>query len=537
MNGDDAAEAFAKAHPATADRLTQKGVDPDVERLVEGFAYLATKIESVLDSTAEDAALHSTELLAPELLRPFPSATIVEVSPGDAPIADVAAGAEFASVTVDGSRVRFVAHAPFTLSSRRVEGVKLGWSKKHETQTLDVVLSETRFSPRRENLRLHISSELQTSLSLIAWLDQHLDGIEIGETELSPSAVRLWGLRPEEALLPSEPLEHPGYRLLRELLLLPSKFSFFEVTLPELPAGRLTLRFRFTTPLPSNVSFANDALRTNCVPVVNAVSAMGEPVAPSLELPQVRLRPAGMPNGEIYAVRDATARANDGSVVPLSSATAFGPGDLSYSLHRSPCASGRGVDFALSLNTRGDTRHYVVSTDLWVTNRNAAESLGLGDVRGVAPFGAYRNIAAVTPYRSPTHGLALLQRSLAFLTMTARPTVSLDVLRSLFYLFDLHAVVDAQARRAYEKRNASLHGARSAPIFRSIGGAVARGYRIDLELAETQGEGEAFLLAAILARLFAHETPLGAFTETHVVLAQTGRRFQFEPMNDDLDVS
>ncbi len=73
------ADAFARAFPAIADRLAQIGLDPDLERLVEGFTELAKRVERVIDATSLRSVGHFAEL-SRRLLRPFPSATIMELS-------------------------------------------------------------------------------------------------------------------------------------------------------------------------------------------------------------------------------------------------------------------------------------------------------------------------------------------------------------------------------------------------------------------------------------------------------------------------
>ena len=45
---------FAKANPATAGLLSERGGDPDVERLLEGFAFLTARIRERLDDAVPE---------------------------------------------------------------------------------------------------------------------------------------------------------------------------------------------------------------------------------------------------------------------------------------------------------------------------------------------------------------------------------------------------------------------------------------------------------------------------------------------------
>ncbi len=67
---------FARRYPQVAGRLQleeTKCEDPHVERLLEGFAFLAARIHLRLDDDFPDVAESMLSLLAPQLVRPVPS--------------------------------------------------------------------------------------------------------------------------------------------------------------------------------------------------------------------------------------------------------------------------------------------------------------------------------------------------------------------------------------------------------------------------------------------------------------------------------
>ena len=74
------AASFARAYPALAPRLAEASSDPDVERLLEAFTYLTERVHRLIDAGSPAAAQYFADLLAPELSRPFPSATILAVT-------------------------------------------------------------------------------------------------------------------------------------------------------------------------------------------------------------------------------------------------------------------------------------------------------------------------------------------------------------------------------------------------------------------------------------------------------------------------
>ncbi|PYT33460.1 MAG: type VI secretion system baseplate subunit TssF, partial [Acidobacteria bacterium] len=104
----DMGREYARAHPgAIADALVRPGTDPDVERLLEGFAFLSARVRERLEDDFPEIVHTLVGLLWPQLLRPFPSASIVTLSPQAGAYKDVRvvpAGTEVQSVPVKGTR-------------------------------------------------------------------------------------------------------------------------------------------------------------------------------------------------------------------------------------------------------------------------------------------------------------------------------------------------------------------------------------------------------------------------------------------------
>ena len=74
-------EEFAKKHPTLGSRLhlsERERKDPFVERLYEGFAFLAGRIHERLDDSFPEIAGGIIEILFPNMLKPFPSCSILQ---------------------------------------------------------------------------------------------------------------------------------------------------------------------------------------------------------------------------------------------------------------------------------------------------------------------------------------------------------------------------------------------------------------------------------------------------------------------------
>src|SRR3954452_7594168 len=75
---------FAKQFPKIAGRLGLDAfecADPYVERLLEGFAFLAARVQLKIDSEFPRFSGHLLEMVYPHYLAPTPSMAIVQLQP------------------------------------------------------------------------------------------------------------------------------------------------------------------------------------------------------------------------------------------------------------------------------------------------------------------------------------------------------------------------------------------------------------------------------------------------------------------------
>ena len=574
------AASFARAYPALAPRLAEPSADPDVERLLDAFSYLTEQVHRLLDAGAPAAAQFFADMLAPELARPFPAATILELTPPQkGGRMTIAPGMEVASVPVDGTPCRFRAWSAFDVVPWSIEDARIGWSTS-EGQSLDLTLLASNESASPAGLlaslfplRVHLGGDSRAALTLLLYLRCHLTDIELrvdgGLPRSLGSSVRPWGLLAEHALLPPEPFEHPGLRLLREYFLLPAKLAFVELgsslaplDVPPPGVRNVELRLRFDAQLPTTLHVTKENLRLNCVPVVNVFETTTDPIRPTLERPDHPLRPAGLPlgHGETYSVTRVLARASGRlGIVPVAAFSEFEAApagslhDVFYVARPLPSAFGRS-EIQLSLGGPAGAPPVpdieFLSVEVRASNGGLPIALGLGDVRlptESSPRGlSFRNISAVTPYRAPPSGDELRWRTLALTALSALSLASAKTLQTLLQVLDLHSLADAQAARAHSQKLSAIVAVRAERARVRQVSSVTEGPReasvvghdvhVDLSSAGFDGEGEALVFASVLASLFGHEASLGTFARTTVRIVENGRVFRFPALHGDREL-
>ncbi|MFC1852435.1 type VI secretion system baseplate subunit TssF, partial [candidate division CSSED10-310 bacterium] len=103
------AKEFAREHPAIAPMLSGQTSDPDVERLLEGVAFLTGLLHQKLEDEFPEIIHGLTDIIFPHFLKPIPSASIVSFYPKPSlkETLTVPAGISLASNPVEGSQCTF----------------------------------------------------------------------------------------------------------------------------------------------------------------------------------------------------------------------------------------------------------------------------------------------------------------------------------------------------------------------------------------------------------------------------------------------
>ena len=245
---------FARHRPQTGKQL---GIDPEgrqlcqdpfVERLLEGFAFLAARVHYQLDAEFPRFTQGMLETVYPDYLAPLPSAGVVRFSVDPAAVferCEIPAGSEVVTEPFGprATRCRWRTTQDLTLLPIRIADVtyrsghgSLGVA--HEA-VLSIRLELTHPSMSWAELgcgklRFFVPGSDQGRLRLLAHVISKGRGVLIAGKGREPRShpgvsVSQLGFGESERLLPSSPASFEGYRLLREYFLLPEKFHFFEI--------------------------------------------------------------------------------------------------------------------------------------------------------------------------------------------------------------------------------------------------------------------------------------------------------------------
>lgn len=559
---------FAQGFPALAPMLAEHGGDPEVERLLEGLAFLTARIRQRLDDDFPEIAQGLAQTLFPQLARPLPSASILELTPLPNVLRErtvVRRGTEFDSVPIDGTQCRFTSTfdcelVPWVIDDCRLEAGLRGRHQLRVTLRVPSGVAAAQFGA--EKIRFHLAGDTRGSLGLLAMVMQHGVDVSLAEGRGEPGArsvslgrlaLKSVGFGADEALLPECERQFPGFRLLTEFHALPANFAFFDVTglsrLRELDprTSTFSILVELDAAAAPDVRVGPESLKLHCVPVVNVFAATAEPVRVEPARSRYLVRPAGLAreHGEVYAIRgiEALTSGPEGRVrIPSFYAFESASGTrgrgraLAYATHVQASTVGDGTDTLLDLvggDVAAELGVETLSIELLATNGALASALRPGEIVKATPssppFASFKNLVPATSHVSPPVGRELQWRAVAHASMNLRTATEVAVMRGLLEVYDLPALVDKQSARARDLRAAAILGIDVAPAERLYKGAPVRGVDILIRVDERafRGDGDVFLFGAVFSEFFASYVNINSFARTSIEGVPSKVRFSW----------
>lgn len=567
---------FAHAYPDIARELGLAGHDPDVERLLQGVAFLTGRIRQGLDAQFPDLLYPLLGHIWPQVLRPSPCAVMIEFLPRPNMFREpflLKAGSQVRSEPVEGTACQFRTAYDTMILPLQIDGVALSMP----TPSLQRLMIGIRPLPGTilprlgaQPLRLHFHGATvkgmgREAFGLYACLSQYLRSIRLrvfgpggavlAEPSIRSDALTSVGWTPTESLLPYPSYSFTGYRHLTEYFLFPPKYLFYDLDcLPILGQFPTAVRFELifdTAPLPGeplNEALLKECVRLNCVPTVNLFSHTASPITIDGTRTEYPLRPEGVAphHIDVFSVEKVT-----GHVARQPRSVEYFPffsfhrpktrvGEQAILYHvipRAPVAESRiahdnlptyaAVPVYLSFVTAGGGAadlEAVVSVDLLCTNRDLPLRLRTGDIckatSDIPSTLQFRDIGPIAaPAPAPVGGDGLW-RFFSHQLVGLHHFKDRDALRILLQLFDFRARVNQSARHKLEALLDAVANVKASPDTCLVGRppAVARGTRIDLQVHEDRFAylGEFVLIGSVLEHFLAESAEINTFTRLEI---------------------
>nr|WP_178132088.1 type VI secretion system baseplate subunit TssF [Pseudomonas sp. C2B4] len=567
---------FAERSPALAPFLGQAGRDPDVERLLEGFAFLTGRLRQKLDDELPELSHSLMQLLWPNYMRPLPAFSILQFDPllQSGPALMVGRDTPIESLPIDDVSCRFRTCYPTEVLPLNL--ISLNYSVKGEGSLLSLRLEMTAEGHLGElalsRLRLHFTGERYITQMLYLSLLRNLEGIELiplddaGKPVIGagdqPMAFKIPGDRvkpvgfaEEEALIPYPLNTFRGYRYLQEYFAFQDKFLFVDVNgldvlggLPEdtLKQVRgLELRFDIRNSGTLRMRPTLDNVKLYCTPIVNLFKHDALPIRLDGKEDEYLLLPAeyDLENCGIFSVENVIGWKAGGvgyqEYVPFESFEHDPSFDVStsrphYSIRQRSSSLHDGLDTYLSFGIRHTDASETLSIELTCTNQNLPRKLQLGQIckasEETPAFLSFRNITPVTSSFAPPLTRDFLWKLISNMSLNYLSLADVNALKVILETYDLPRFYDKQAEKVSKCLLDGLKSIRHQHVDRLHRGLPVRGLRTELTIDPQGyvGEGDLFVFASVLNEFFALYASLNSYHELRVISTQ-GEVYQWTP--------
>ncbi len=552
------AAIFARANPALAPHLAGPSPDPDVERLLEGVAYLTGNIYQKLDEGFPEFAQGIMQLAFPHYLRPLPSATIIQFTPKSILKGKltIPAGTYIDSINVEGTKCRFrtcyeVEALPLTITDANI--IDLGSSRKRIELSFN--LSNVRISEwSSDKLRLHLHGDLAGATNLFMALQHYLEKITVetqaGQYNIETEQLKPGGMSANEGLIPYPGNAFPAYRLIQEYYLLKEKFLFLDLHgiddwKSNLGSGQFKLIFECKN-MPFILPRINsDWFVLHTTPAINLFEHEAEPTAITHRQSEVQLRPSRSKgeNTQVYDIQSIIGhnrkQAKKTKYKPLGM---FDPKEQAEPVYQTtfrPSESGKTNEPYLTISYPPDydiPDQETIIAQLTCSNGNLPAGLRPGDIckatSSTSELVEFKNITPATDcYQAPT-GKNVLWRLMSHLSLNLLSLADAENLKALLNLYIFGGGKNRNEEMADRRRIESISELTVSTEDRFVSGLIMRGQAINItaRLDHFACHGDFYLFGTLLNQLLASFSSINCYTRLIFKDEASGEEFSWPAM-------
>lgn len=552
--------------PHLAHFLSEKSADPDVERLLEGFAFLSGSLREKIEDQFPEFTHSLINMLWPNYLRPTPSMAIVEFYP-DTKITQAEDKVEKGTILLSTPISNENGDKPLQCQFKTCRDV---WLNPFNVCDASVLNSNERAIIRLEfssesnipfnqidlnKLRFYLGADDYTNQQLYLWFSYYLESAELVINNQSIPLPHFnfspVGFGKEDALIPYPKNTYTGYRILQEYFCFPEGFFFFDVMGAEplqISDGVRTfsLNLSFSEPLSSDVQIKASTFKLHCTPVINLFEHHSEPIVLTGEKQEYSLKASySHPQWyEIFSIDRVFSylqdkKANIGQIRgSFREYPAFESFEhqieyakertvLYYKARTKPSHFYPGFDHYLSF-VRGDETLLLnleesVSVDLTCTNREIPSYLKVGDICIKTDKNpAVADFSNITRPSMPLHPIldgTLAWKLISNSSLNYLSLLNIDALKEIIKTYDLPSWHSKRNARISQKKLDAIKEIETKPVDRLFKNISIRGLQSTLYIKQSEfnSAGEMFLFCTVLSRFFSLYASVNSFHKLKVI--------------------
>lgn len=549
---------FSQAYPALAPMLASNSSDPDVERLLEGVAFLTGLTRQKLEDDFPEFTQELMWILMPHYLRGIPASTMVQFAPRNAlrEAITVKKGTELGAKPIDGTSCRF--STTEDLYVHPIALTSVGFANQTgmaESLVLSFKNMGADFHAFAQHpLQLFVNAGwteatqiFQMLTTLVSKVVIHANGKVV--SVLPAKAVQASGVH--YGVLPYPGNAFPAYRLLQEYFAIPEKFLFLEVQGLEQMLGLAVTQFDIEFVLSQRPDWLpevhNQSILLNVVPALNLFRQGAVPVTLNHRSTEYEIRPDGnnAQHYQTYSI-DSVQGFLPGAaqvkpylpfgVQQRNPSQHKGPEAGIYHTHvRSALVDGTPQTFITIPYEASETVvQQTLSISLTCTNSRLADELKYGDVcmatSSTPEQLVFKNIVPVRPAQDTASAHSQQWKLLTHISMNLLSQASVAHLHSLLSLY-VPADKHGHTARAHRQRIEGIESMTVSPESRLVGRHMMRGQVIHLTCRSDHfaGVADLYLFGVVMDRFFAAYASMNAYTRLELKDSITQEVFRWSP--------
>lgn len=564
---------FVDEYPQVSYFLSERSTDPDVNRTLDAFAWLSSRLHAKAGSEYPQLTSGLMNMLWPNYLQPTPSITMIEFHNDTHQQHCVVAGSEVLSRTSDYMPIactfriaRNTWISPFTVSA-------IHQDKRPNTKSLLIDFSAAQAvnlqSAELNKLRLYCGDDPFASYSLYLWLANYFERavlvIDGEEYPLADNSLTPVGFKEQESILSYPGNTFSGYRLLQEYFCFPDGFLFFDINgFPQLIDGRsaqqFSLRLEFNRALPVTMKLHKNALKTNCSPAINLFYHDCEPVLLNgfkTQYPLV-IDYKNPDSYELFAIDTVTSgyhdNKNSGDESSASPRTYYLFDSFQHQFAHDQQATTRyyhinrvqqkhsdAISYSMSF-VRGDEaqccgKEEVISVRALCTNGDEAQNLTPGDIcipTSAIPAGIrLSNISHPSKAMRPILDGSQHWTTISTLSLNYLSLLNKDALAQILQNYNFTALYSRRAEQTLSKILNSIERFETRNARQQYRGHPIQGHEstIHMSPAAFNSHGELYLFGGVLAHFYSSYATVNSFHILNVVNLSTQEVYRWPLLN------
>lgn len=562
---------FADAHPQLPQFIIEESADPDVERLLDGLAFLTGTLKAKLEQDFPELVQSLLMLLWPNYLRPTPSMTILDASICESSSSIlIPKGTEVSDRPLEQPACIFRTCRDLSVHPLEITNTTL--SRDIAGDFLFITFNFENALPIKSlnELQLYLGSDSHIGYQLYLMLSHYMQSasVVINEVELPVNLTfSPVGMSNADAMLPYPANTNLGNRLLQEYFCFPEGLLFLNMHHKEqnlFPANvhhTFGLKVRFTRSFPKNLKIRKDSIKINCVPAVNLFPHDGEPVILTGKKTQYPLVPSyKYPDGfEIFSVehvescrrhKRASKNSHEYTYLPFDSFEHQIQFDKSYqrlyyNIKQTQDMASGNIRHWISF-VRGDEELWqnideTISVRYICTNKDLPSQLRIGDIytrvskktAGLSGSVLLTNITRPTMQLLPMLDESQYWTTISKLAQNYKSLLNLDSLKQVLLSYNFPAMHNRQSEKSALKKLSGIQKIETRQAERKIAnGLVVRGSETSLYIKQSvfNSEGELYLFGTVLAQFFSQYATLNSFHLLTMVNTDNQERYTW-PVN------